>query len=139
MAWLGELIAKVIDIPRPNFPADSGADSHLDGVVETVSPVVSDALVAHGHSIAVRNSEFKYVTRELTETADIDAVHTPPDDGFDVSTDRGERKLLDGESAPDALIERAASVASSPSELGRVEGEFSQTVERQLEQLGYKM
>ena len=95
MAWLGELIAEVIDVPRPDFPAESSADSHLDGVVETVSPVVSDALVAHGHSIAVRNSEFKYVTRELTETADIDAVHTPPNDGFDVLMDRGERKLLD--------------------------------------------
>ena len=47
--------------------------------------------------------------------------------------------LLDGESVPDALVERAANVASSPSELGRVEGEFSRTVERQLEQLGYKM
>ena len=139
MAWLGELIAEVIDVPRPNFPAESGTDSHLDGDVETVSPVVSDALDAHGHSIAVRDGEFKYVTRELTEPADIDAVHTPPDGGFDVSTDRGDRMLLDGESVPDALVERAASIASSPSELERVEGEFSRTVERQLEQLGYKM
>jgi choline-sulfatase len=139
MAWLGELIAEVIDVTGPTFPAESGVKSHLDSDVETASPVVSDALDAHGHSIAVRNLKFKYVTRELTETADTDAVHTPQKGGFDVSTDRGERKLLDGESAPDALIERAASVASSPSELARVEGEFSRTVERQLDQLGYKM
>ena len=139
MAWLGELITEAIDVPRPNFPAESGANNYLDGNVETVSSVVSDALDAHGHSIAVRDGEFKYITRELTETADADAVHTPPDGGFDVSTDRGERMLLDGESVPDALVERAASIASSPSELERVEGEFSRTVERQLEQLGYKM
>jgi len=139
MAWLGELIAEVVDAPQPDFPAESGADSHLNGDTETVSPVVSDALDAHGHSIAVRDSDFKYVTRELTETANIDVVHTPPDGGFNVSTDRGEQKLLNRESAPDVLIERAASIASSPSELGRVEGEFSRTVERQLEQLGYKI
>ena len=139
MAWLGELIAEVINVPRPTFPTESGANSYLDGGVERSPLVVSDALGAHGHSIAIWNSEFKYVTRELTETADTDAVHTPPDGGFDISTDRGERKLLDRESAPDALIERAASIASSPSEPGRVEGEFSRTVERQLEQLGYKM
>ena len=139
MAWLGELIAEVIDAPRPNFPAESGANNHLDSNAETVSPVVSDALDAHGHSIAVRDGKFKYITRELTETADTDAVHTPPEGGFDVSMDRGERMLLDGESVPDALVERATSVASSPSELGRVEGEFSRTVERQLEQLSYKI
>ena len=90
----------MIDVPQPNFSAESGADSHLDGDVETVSPVISDALDAHGHSIAVRNREFKYITRELTETADTDAVHTPPEGGFDVSTDQGERKLLDREFSP---------------------------------------
>ena len=131
---MGELIAEVINVPRPNFPAESGADSYFNGDVETVSPVVSDALDAHGHSITVRDSEFKYITRELTETADTDAVHTLPDNRFDVLTDRGERELLNRESSPDALIERATSAANSPSELGRVESEFSRTVERQLEQ-----
>ncbi|PSP77578.1 sulfatase [Halobacteriales archaeon QS_4_69_225] len=139
MAWLGELIAEVIDVDPPTFPAESGVDSHLDGDIKRSPLVVSDALDAHGHSITVRNHEFKYVTRELTETADVDVVHTPPNGGFNILMDRGERELLDRESTPDALTETAASVASSPSELGRVEGKFSRTVERQLEQLGYKM
>lgn len=139
MAWLSELIAEVINVPQPDFPAESGADSHLDNDIEAASPIVSDALDAHGHSIVVRNHNFKYITRELTDPVDTDVVHTPHDGGFDILTDQSERKLLDGESAPDALIERATSIASSPSELGQVKGEFSQTVERQLEQLGYKM
>lgn len=139
MAWLGELIAEVINVPRPTFPTEIGANSHLDSNIDRLPLVVSDVLDAHGHLIAVRHSEFKYVSRELKDTADRDAVHTPPDDGCDVSTDRGERKLLDQESVPDALIERAASIASSLSELGRVEGGFSRTVERQLEKLGYKI
>jgi len=138
LVWLGELITEVIGVPGPAFPAESGVDSHLDGDIDSVSPVVSDALDAHGHFIAVRDREFKYVTRELTETADTDAVHLLPEGGYEVSTDRGERRILDVDSVPDALVERAATVAISPSELGRVEGELARNRERQLEQLGYK-
>jgi hypothetical protein len=46
VAWLSGLIAEVIGVSRPNFLAEISADSHLDGDIETVSPVVSDALGA---------------------------------------------------------------------------------------------
>jgi len=47
----------------PSFLAESVADSHLDGDIEPISPVVSDTLDAHSPSIAVRIHEFKYITR----------------------------------------------------------------------------
>ncbi|MXR19475.1 sulfatase-like hydrolase/transferase, partial [Halobacterium bonnevillei] len=138
LAWLGELIAEMVGINPPDFPSSSGYETHFDDKTADV-PVVSDALDSHGHSVAVRNGEYKYVTRSLTPDADMSVIETPTDTGYHVASDRGERCPLNGDTVPDPLVEYAESIVTEPSALPRLEGGFTREAERRLEQLGYKM
>ncbi|WP_233565531.1 hypothetical protein [Halorubrum sp. Atlit-26R] len=103
------------------------------------SQVVSDALDAHGHSVVVRDEKYKYITRELSDSANTEVIYTLPDGGFHVLTDRGERHVLEPGEIPQSLCEKAHSITTSPGELDHIEGSFSPKVTRRLEELGYKM
>jgi len=138
LAWLGELIADMVGIDRPEFPLSSGYETHLDDTAND-EPIVSDALDSHGHSIAVRDGKYKYVTRSLTADADMSAVETPAETGYHVASDCGERNPLDDETVPNSLVEHAKSIVTGPSAIPRLEGGFTREAKRRLEQLGYKM
>jgi len=139
LAWLGELVTELIDVSPPEFPASSGRQSHLDPDIDEETLVVSDSLDVHGHSVAVQNSEYKYVAFYQSENSDPTAVYTPNKRGYRTMADQGERVPVDPKVVPQSLINKAEEIISCPSELSRINGEFTHNVERKLEQLGYKM
>jgi choline-sulfatase len=136
LAWLHELFADIIDVDIGEFPASSGRecllDDHDDGVV------VSDVIGPSGHSVAVRDSEYKYVTHYGGEPEG-KKNKVLKDTTFRVQSDRGERVALKGSEAPAHLRDRAERIRTAPENLRSVEHEITGGVRKQLDELGYKM
>ena len=134
-AWIHEVIGEAIDIEMEGFPSQSGSESiRKEG---TVNFVVSDTLNESGHTVTVRNSEWKVIVHRNLGGEQIRWEYADKPIGYHYRQDRGERSPTD--ETPTELLEEARSYLVSKAQLPEITGEFSAATEQRLQDLGYKM
>ncbi|WP_372910290.1 sulfatase [Salinigranum sp.] len=147
LAWLHELLADVTGVARGPFPATSGRTSHVTAEGDADAVVVADALDDCGHSIVVRNAEWKYwrVGSTLSEWSYIDLDEAPTDwdwttegTGFRTDSDRTERHPVPGSVVPESLPAHADAVETTNGARPTLRVEYDYDVEDRLRQLGYQ-
>lgn len=137
LAWLHEVIADCASISEGDFPANSGSDGLLDGNPPSEF-VVTDTVDENGHTITVRDSTWKYLRHDVSPPDDFWYPFGDDERAYRYVSDRGERRPDAGRQVPN-LKSRAEEHLVDPSELSRVDGEFTADVKEQLTNLGYRM
>ena len=139
LAWMHELIAEVLELPRGEFDARSGVETLLSDSDDDRNHVVSDTLDGGGHSISVRDDRHKLIShRGGYETHDEEYDYFEQDLLFQYSTDVGERSPLSGSDRPD-LTDAANELHSDPESHPEIAGRFEPEVEERLRDLGYRV
>lgn len=128
LAWMHELISELLEIDVGNFEASSNRKTHLeDSKMDDF--VVSDSLDSDRHTVAVRDSKYKYIR----STGD-----GSKDELYNYYKDKKERIPIDTNSVSDELRDLATEIETSSSQLESIEGEYTEKTEKRLRELGYK-
>jgi len=139
LAWMHELIAEVLELPRGEFAARSGVETLLSNSDDDRNYVVSDTLDGGGHSISVRDDRHKLLShRNGYETHDEEYEYFGQDVLIQYSTDVGERVPLSRSDRPE-LRAVANELHSDPESHPRIAGRFEPEVEERLRDLGYRI
>lgn len=139
LAWIPKMITELLDLSPGEFPYDYGEPSiFTDYQKDTTPQIISDSLDAHGHTVTVRDSETKIISHSPdNNTLDVSYPYFKYDTEFDYRHDQSE---LDPSEAVDSdLLAVADEIATAEKNIPNIRGEFSDSVERRLEDLGYKM
>jgi choline-sulfatase len=130
LAWINEILEEILREDFASFPAETGV-SHLDGNEDLETPIYSDSITENGHTVAVRNQEYKYTK--------MDHVGEMSDDGIGSYLSNGvETKLRSISQIPTELTEFTETHFCEPSSLSVVSAELDEDVDDLLKQLGYK-
>lgn len=145
LAWLHELLAEIPGVGSTPLeqPEPSGRSMHFDDTAAEWSPVISDGIGTHGHTVAMRDGQYKFLTR----------FGDGPPPGQDENVARYVRAIADGvlfnyrlntnERNPgvgDGPIQLRSAVdrhQTSPSNLLHVDRTIENETKRLLEDLGY--
>lgn len=140
LAWLPKMITELLDLTTGGFPYDYGDplifSDHQNGTDRP--PVISDSLDAHGHTVTVRDNKKKIISHYPdNNTLDVSYPYFKYNTEFDYQRDQSETdpsEAVDGD-----LLEVADKIATDADTIPNIRGGFSASVERRLEDLGYKM
>jgi choline-sulfatase len=138
LAWIHEILAEILDVERGPFPSPEPSEPLLDPSAEGSDVVISDSIDESGHSVAVRDGRYKYVTH-LGEGGDSDTEYSyaSRDLVFRYDTDTGERDPRRTEEAAELGAE-ARRLTMDPKNHPSIDGAFDSTVEQRLKELGYR-
>lgn len=139
LAWLGDLISELITEPNPSFPGSIHDEASILNGNSINEFVLSDSLDANGHSISIRNDEYRYITESTVGDADLSDAFTSESIECRISTNTAERLEIDSQNLPDTIKMKAEDILTSPADIPTIEGELNKTTERRLQKLGYKM
>jgi choline-sulfatase len=136
LAWVSELIADACNLEPPDFPSKSGRNNLYENS-KLENPVISDTVDSKGHTIAIRDDCQKIIHHEPTETRKIPYQYSNQDVQFNFRNDPRERIPM----PPSAknLENQIEELSISPDELPSLAGQFTETAEKRLQDLGYKM
>ena len=140
LAWIPKMITELLDLPTGGFPYD-----YDDGSIFTdyrsgsdCPPIISDSLDAHGHTVTVRNNTKKVISHYPDDnTLDTSYPYFNYNTEFNYQRDQAE---IDPSKAADSdLLAVANEIATDRDAISNIRGKFSASMERKLEDLGYKM
>jgi choline-sulfatase len=143
LAWIHELIADLVGTDRFDLPARSGRPDHLEACCDGNTVVISDSISSHGHTIAVRNSEYKYINHYgeplYEEFPLLSEITRPYTRGvaYRTHSDQGERIPIDLDDVPFELHKMVSQKRKSPDDIPSL-GEMNKSSLNQLRALGYR-
>ncbi|WP_345128942.1 sulfatase-like hydrolase/transferase [Haloarcula argentinensis] len=137
LAWIHELLAELISERPGDFPSESGSGDLLSNT-PIKEPVISDTVDENGHTVTVRDKSWKYIRHNVSPPQDFWYPFGDDEQAYHYITDQGERNPENVRNVS-GLVSVAEDYITSPENLSKLEGEFSQDMEERLEDLGYKM
>lgn len=138
LAWIPQIITNLVDVACNDFPTNAEKISVLEES-DLSTPVISDSLDRHGHTISVRNETYKLIIHNPdNNTLKTRYPYFKENIVFRYRTDPTEREPQSSD-LPQQLYEMAQSIATDKRRIPNIRGKFSKEVAQQLKDLGYKM
>lgn len=127
---LHQIIAEGANIPEGSFRNCS--ETVLSKIDDELT--ISDALTDDGHTIAVRNEDYKYISPCVTDPSEVTASGGTC---HHYRSDMGERHDISAE-CPSELVSAAEAIVTKTHDLEEISGTLDKHTESQLSALGYK-